>query len=153
MQLKDIKELIKVLEKSNLNELSIVDGDFELHLQKSQNLETVTMPQYAPTTPITSAPISTAPVQGTPVIAEVKSNLIEIKSPMVGTFYTASSPDIPNFVKVGDKIGDDSVVCIVEAMKLFNEIKAEASGKIVEVLVENAQPVEYGQVLFLVEPA
>lgn len=158
MQLKDIKELIKVLEKSNLNELNIVDGEFEIHLQKDRNLETITMPQQyaapamAPAPAMTPAAIAPAAAPAE-LAAPVKSNLIEIKSPMVGTFYAASNPESPDFANIGDKINDESVVCIVEAMKLFNEIKAETSGKIVEILVENAQPVEYGQVLFLVEPA
>ncbi len=153
MQLKDIKELVKVLEKSNLNELSLVDGDFELHLQKNQNLETVTLPQqFAPAAPVAPAPAVAATTVDTKAEAPVKSNLLEVKSPMVGTFYAASSPDVADFVKIGDTINDDSVVCIVEAMKLFNEIKAEVSGKVVEVLVQNGEPVEYGQPMFLVEP-
>ncbi len=159
MQLKDIKELIRVLEKSNLNEINIVDGEFELHLQKNPNLETVSYPQqFAPAmAPQVAQTPAVAPVL--PVVTEVsveasarKSNLIEIKSPMVGTYYSSPSPDSPEFIKVGDVINEESVVCIVEAMKLFNEIKAEVSGRIVEMLVSNSQPVEYGQVLFLVEP-
>ena len=85
--------------------------------------------------------------------AEEANNYIEIKSPMVGTFYRSASPDKPAFIKVGDTIGGDDTVCLIEAMKLFNEVKAEVEGRIVKVMVEDASPVEYGQVLFLVEPA
>ena len=95
-----------------------------------------------------------APAVAAPAAAEPadNSNLVEIKSPMIGTFYRSSSPDKPAFVSVGDSVSGDSVVCIIEAMKLFNEIEAEVTGKIVKVLVEDAQPVQYDQPLFLVDP-
>ena len=170
MTFKEIKELIKLVNKRNLTEFKMTDGDFQLtirteHYQKQSAPAAPTvmsMPAplpaaYAPApapapAPAASAPAAT-PTATTAAPAEEEGNYLEVKSPMVGTFYRSSSPDKPAFVQVGDTIQNGSVVCIVEAMKLFNEIEAEVSGKIVKVLVEDAQPVEYDQVLFLVEPA
>ena len=159
MDLKQIHELIKVVNKSNIGEISIEDKDGKVTIkQKEAPVVTVTQPvaapqvynvapQTVPTTQAASAPQPSAP-------AAVKTdNLITIKSPMIGTFYRKSSPDKPSFVEVGDEVSVGKVVCIIEAMKLFNEIESEVSGKIVKVLVENASPVEYDQPLFLVEPA
>jgi acetyl-CoA carboxylase biotin carboxyl carrier protein len=96
---------------------------------------------------------ATAPAVAAAPVAPAANNYIEIKSPMVGTFYRASNPETPNFVNVGDEVAPGKVVCIIEAMKLFNEIESDIKGKIVKVLVDNATPVEYDQPLFLVEPA
>ena len=119
------------------------------------NMQMPAVNQVAASNP---APVSTPAV--TPAVAandsaneEQASNYLEVKSPMVGTFYRSASPEKGPFVKVGDSIGNDDTVCLIEAMKLFNEVKAELSGRIVKVMVEDASPVEYGQVLFLVEPA
>jgi acetyl-CoA carboxylase biotin carboxyl carrier protein len=111
---------------------------------------TTTVPAAAAVQQLAAAPVAAAPAAA-PAPAE-ESNLITIKSPMIGTFYRSSSPDKASFVNVGDEIGTGKVVCIIEAMKLFNEIESEISGKIVKILVDNASPVEYDQPLFLVEP-
>lgn len=161
MELKEIKELIKLVSEAEVSEVEVEKGDFKIAIKKIEEKTTViqaapvvqhapapiqvTVPQ-APVTERMEAPVAKAPE------AAATGNLITIKSPMIGTFYKSSSPDKPAFVNVGDEIKVGSVLCIVEAMKLFNEIESEVSGKIVKILVENASPVEYDQPLFLVEP-
>ncbi len=161
MDVKAIRELVKILEKSNLNELKIKEGEFELHLVKQPKIENLQLtqgisqpiiPQQIHDITSQSSQQVSQPHQKTPSQDVSLDNYIEIKAPMVGTFYRAPSPDAEPYVKEGDIVNPDTVVCIIEAMKLFNEIKAEVKGKIVKVLVENGQPVEYGQPLFLVEP-
>lgn len=159
MDFKQIQELIKIVNKSNIGELSIEEKEFKITIkQKEDAVQTVVAaPQavYAPQ-PVQAAPAA-APQASAPAAApkaDVKAdNLITIKSPMIGTFYRKSSPDKPSFVEVGDEVAPGKVVCIIEAMKLFNEIESEVSGKIVKILVDDASPVEYDQPLFLVEPA
>jgi len=168
MSIKELQELMKLIKRNNLVEFQMKDGDFELSIRaESEPSEPAAMQQLVPmaTAPAYLPPASPAPVQqaAAPAAqpaasddqagsAAADAKLLQVKSPMVGTFYRSSSPDKPPFVKVGDSISTGDVVCIVEAMKLFNEIEAEVSGKIVKVLVEDAQPIEYDQVLFLVEP-
>lgn len=159
MDLKQIHELIKIVNKSNIGEISIEDKDGKVTIkQKEEQVVTVAAapqqvynvaPQAAPA-PVAAqpAPQATAPVAAAPVA----SNTITIKSPMIGTFYRKSSPDKPAFAEVGTEVEPGKVVCIIEAMKLFNEIESEVKGRIVKVLVEDASPVEYDQPLFLVEP-
>lgn len=162
MEFKQIQELLKVVNKSNISEVSIKDGDFEITI-KQANTETQyvamqpaimpqALPQFAPQQPVQPQAPAT-PVANAPAAAQEASNTVVIKSPMIGTFYRSSSPDKPAFVSVGDEIKPGSVICIVEAMKLFNEIESEISGRIVKVLIDDASPVEYDQPLFLVEPA
>jgi len=139
-----------------VDEVEINQKDFKLLIKK--NPAQFTTAQYTPVAvqaaPMTAAPIaSAAPVAAAPVAEPKADNLITIKSPMVGTFYRTPNPESPMFVNVGDDVKPGKVVCIIEAMKLFNEIESEISGKIVKVLVDNATPVEYDQPLFLVEPA
>lgn len=162
MELKEIKELIKLVSEAGVSEVEVERGDFKIAIKKVE--EKVIVQSTAPL--VHAAPVSVpvaapAPVAAAPVLpltaeatkpAEHASNLITIKSPMIGTFYKSASPDKPAFVGVGDEIKPGKVLCIVEAMKLFNEIESEVSGRIVKVLVENASPVEYDQPLFLVEP-
>lgn len=165
MNTKEIKELIKVLDESNVAEFQLKNKDLELRIRSNKFFENkgtsvVAAPVQlaAPAAPAPAAPAAPAPAAasapgtGEGNTAESATNLIEIKSPMVGTFYRSSSPDKPPFVSVGDSVQNGSVVCIIEAMKLFNEIESEVTGKIVKVMVEDASPVEYDQVLFLVEP-
>ncbi|MCE3283419.1 MAG: accB [Chitinophagaceae bacterium] len=162
MDFKQIQELIKIVNKSNIGELSIEDKGFKITIkQKEDAVQTVmAAPQqvYAPQ-PMQHAPQPAMQPQGTggaaaPKSAEPKAdNLITIKSPMIGTFYRKASPDKPSFIEVGDEVAPGKVVCIIEAMKLFNEIESEVSGKIVKILVDDASPVEYDQPLFMVEPA
>lgn len=157
MDIKEIQELIKFVAKSGVSEVSIDRKDFKLTIKAQVTAPTfvqATLPAAAPApvaAPAVPATPAAAPAPAAPAAAEA-SNLITIKSPMIGTFYRTPSPDKPSFVNVGDEIKAGKVVCIIEAMKLFNEIESEVSGKIVKVLVDNATPVEYDQPLFLVEP-
>ena len=154
MDFKEIKELIKIFDKSGLNKLKIKEENFEIALQKGYETETVTT-ITAPQTITTSVPqTSQMPIQSQSkeeetVIEKKKGDYIT--SPMVGTFYKAPSPDSPPFVKVGDVVSKGQTIAIIEAMKIFNEIEAEFDCKILEVLVEDGQPVEYDMPLFLVE--
>ncbi len=153
MDIKEIQELIKFVAKSGVSEVSIDRKDFKITIKAAGNapmMVTTTVPAAAAVQQLAAAPVAAAPAAA-PAPAE-ESNLITIKSPMIGTFYRSSSPDKASFVNVGDEIGTGKVVCIIEAMKLFNEIESEISGKIVKILVDNASPVEYDQPLFLVEP-
>ena len=154
MDIKQIQDLIKFVAKSGVNEVAIEEEDFKITIKTNQapTYVTATVPTAAPL-PV-AAPAAPAPEAAKPAAtkAEDTSNYLTIKSPMIGTFYRSSSPDKPVFVNVGDDITAGNVVCIVEAMKLFNEIESEVSGKIVKILVDDAQPVEYDQPLFLVEP-
>lgn len=158
MDFKQIQELIKMVNKSNIGEVSIEQKDFKITVKQKEDQVTQVVtaaPVQAATAPVAAAPAAPAPVAPVekPKVAASADNLITIKSPMIGTFYRKSSPDKPNFVEVGSDIAQGSVVCIIEAMKLFNEIESEVKGRIVKVLVEDASPVEYDQPLFLVEPA
>ncbi|UKN00852.1 acetyl-CoA carboxylase biotin carboxyl carrier protein [Paracrocinitomix mangrovi] len=163
MDIKEIQNLIKFVSKSGVTEVAIEQGDFKITIKTDQIGEHVVVQQ-----PVMAAPQQVAAPQVTtqaaPVAAETpaateaaetpaSSNLIEIKSPMIGTFYRKSAPEKPAFVNVGDTIKPGDVLCIVEAMKLFNEIESEVAGKIVKVLVDDTTPIEYDQPLFLVEPA
>ena len=157
MDLKQIHELIKIVNKSNIGEISIEDKDGKVTIkQKEEAAVTYTSAPsqavYAPAPAAPSAPVA-AHVASTPAPAAPKAdNLITIKSPMIGTFYRRPSPDKPLLADVGTDVAAGKVVCIIEAMKLFNEIESEISGTIVKVLVEDASPVEFDQPLFLVEP-
>jgi|SRR5690554_5257442 len=160
MDIKQIQDLIKFVSKSGVNEVSIEEKDFKITIKTKQEPKyvTATVPAAAPAPvqqPVQlAAPESVAPAAPAAApAAEEKSNLVTIKSPMIGTFYRSASPDKPPFVNVGDEITAGKVICIVEAMKLFNEIESEVSGKIVKVLVDDAQPIEYDQPLFLVDPS
>lgn len=160
MDLREIQALIKFVSTNAVDEVEISQNDFKLLIRKNP-AQVVTATMAAPVAqqviaaPVASAPIApaapAAPVANT--AAPVADNLITIKSPMVGTFYRSANPESPAFVNVGDDVKAGKVVCIIEAMKLFNEIESEINGKIVKVLVDNASPVEYDQPLFLVEPA
>jgi acetyl-CoA carboxylase biotin carboxyl carrier protein len=155
-KLNEIKELIKLVDQSSLQELEIQNEGAKLLLRKPNKTESVIVnsvpaAQYAPAT---AAPVHTPQVDNEstrPAVGLDQSDLHRIVSPMVGTFYHASSPEADPFVKVGDKVKEKTVVCIVEAMKLMNDIVADTTGEIVEILVENGQLVEYGQPLFLVK--
>ncbi|HMR20002.1 MAG TPA: acetyl-CoA carboxylase biotin carboxyl carrier protein [Sphingobacterium sp.] len=156
MDIKQIQDLIKFVSKSGVNEVSIEEKDFKITIKTNQEptYVTATVPAAAPAP--AAAPVATpaAPVTPipTPQTVDQDANLITIKSPMIGTYYQSSGPDKPSFVNVGDEISPGKVLCIVEAMKLFNEIESEVSGKIVKILVKDAEPVEYDQPLFLVDP-
>jgi len=157
MDIKQIQDLIRFVSKSGVNEVSIEQENFKITIKTNdaptyvnasippQPLAAAIAPQPA------SLPVSTPAAEAAVAVADT-SNLITIKSPMIGTFYRSASPEKPLFVNVGDEINTGTVLCIIEAMKLFNEIESEVSGRIVKILVDNASPVEYDQPLFLVEP-
>lgn len=171
MDTKEIKELIKLISETNIAEFKVEKDGFELTIRsdsffKGKYVERpAPVMHYAPQNQ--AAPVqhianphaeaapspAPAPSKGGEAKGDQTGNLLEIKSPMVGTFYRSPSPDKPIFVQVGDMIKAGDVVCIIEAMKLFNEIESEVSGKVVKVLVNDSNPVEYDQVLFLIDPA
>ena len=156
MDLKQIHDLIKVVNKSNIGEISIEDKDGKVTIKQKEDKITVSSsPVYASApapAPVASVPAA-APSSAAPAAAPVADNLITIKSPMIGTFYRRAAPDKPLMAEEGTEVSPGKVVCIIEAMKLFNEIESEVKGTIVKVLVEDASPVEYDQPLFLVQPA
>lgn len=161
MKTSEIRDLIDFISKSGLNEVNIETSELKLQVKREPDQKVfkstpVVAPMAAPVVasqaPVSSAPTSAPAAKAEKPAAEAGKKGVEIKSPMIGTFYRSSSPDTPPFVSVGDKITKGQTVCIIEAMKLFNEIESEFSGTIVKVLVDNATPVEYDQVLFVVEP-
>ena len=146
-----IRRLVALMKEHDLGEIYLRQGEMRIQLRRGET-PTVVGPQPARAAP---APPAAEPAEATSTApaempADVKS-IVEIKSPMVGTFYTASDPDSPAYVKVGDHVGPETTVCIVEAMKVFNQIPAEVSGKVVSILLENGEPVEFGQPLFKVD--
>ena len=162
MKTKEIRDLIDFISKSGLNEVSIETEDLKIAIKR--DAETRVVESSAAPAPVAAAPASVpapaaAPAPAAPEAPQSEtssggdSNYVEVKSPMIGTFYRTPNPDSPPFASVGDKIEKGQTVCIVEAMKLFNEIESEVSGTVVKVMVENASPVEYDQVLFLVDPS
>lgn len=160
MNLSEIQDLIKFVSKTGVSEVEIEKKDFKIIIKSEikTRKEEQTVYVQAPAPQMMQAPAAVAaPVAAAPAAPAVEaandSNLITIKSPMIGTFYRSSSPDKDPFIQVGDTVQKGNPVCIIEAMKLFNEIESEISGKIVKVLVDDASPVEYDQPLFLVDPA
>lgn len=168
MNIKEIEDLIKFVAKSGVSEVELESKDFKIIIKtpvkSKENGAAVQVPTYIsapapipmPQPVMQAAPVTPAAAPAAPPAAKSggdESKYITIKSPMIGTFYRSSSPDKPVFVNIGDEIKPGKVICIIEAMKLFNEIESEVSGKIVKVLVDNASPVEYDQPLFLVDPS
>lgn len=156
--LEQVRELVTILNKTDITELTLESGDVRLSIRKSENRSagSVMLPANAATPQVAqNEALTPTPVAHTTTVADSlpTKKLFEITSPMVGTFYRSSAPDESPFVELGDIIKKGGTVCIIEAMKLMNEIECEASGKIVEILVDNTQPVEYGQVLMRVEVA
>jgi acetyl-CoA carboxylase biotin carboxyl carrier protein len=164
MDFKQIQELIKMINKSNIGEVSIEEKGFKLTIKQKeepvQQLIAAPLQAAQPVAALAAAPVAPVAAAAPAAAAEKPSkaaeapagNTVTIKSPMIGTFYRSPSPDKPSFINIGDEITPGKVVCIIEAMKLFNEIESEVTGKIIKVLVEDASPVEYDQPLFLVEP-
>lgn len=157
MKVKEIRELIDFLSQSGLNEVNIETDEFKIHIVREAKVkqQVIESGHVQPQITETAQPVQAAPkpAEASPEKPQSASNTVEIKSPMIGTFYRSPNPESPSFVEVGDKVSAGQTVCIVEAMKLFNEIESEISGTIVKVLVDNASPVEYDQPLFLVEPS
>ncbi|MFT4761330.1 MAG: acetyl-CoA carboxylase biotin carboxyl carrier protein [Paraglaciecola sp.] len=166
MTFKEITELVKLVTKSNLTEFKVKDGEFELAIRtdkysKTRTTQVLSSPpqmlsmagpaMHQPAAP--AAPESAPEPEKEEKKVEDTSKYLEVLSPIVGTFYRSPSPDKPPYLKIGDEVAVGDTVCIVEAMKLFNEIESEVAGRVVKVLVEEAQPVEYNQVLFLVDPS
>jgi len=156
MDLKEIQDLIKFVAKSGVNEVEIEMKGVKLVIKTGQTPIYQAAPPMAASAPVqaapVAAPVAAATTPAAPAKTEDTSKYIEIKSPMIGTFYRRPSPDKDLFVNVGDEIKPGSVLCVIEAMKLFNEIESELSGRIVKVLVDDSTPVEYDTPLFLVEP-
>jgi acetyl-CoA carboxylase biotin carboxyl carrier protein len=153
MDIKQIQDLIRFVSKSGVNEVAIEQKDFKITIKTNQVATVVnaTIPAAHAAALAAPAPAPSAPVAAAEPVEDT-SKYVTIKSPMIGTFYRSASPEKPIFVNVGDEIKPGAVLCIIEAMKLFNEIESEVSGRIVKILVDNASPVEYDQPLFLVEP-
>lgn len=154
MKTSEIRDLIDFIAHSGLNEVDIETKELKLHVKREPDQKVIK------SSPVMSAPVAVAAAPTPPIAAAVtekiekpvaSKNTVEIKSPMIGTFYRSANPDSPTFASVGDKITKGQTVCIIEAMKLFNEIESEVSGTIIKAMVENASPVEYDQPLFVVE--
>ncbi len=158
LELQEIKRLIEMIERSPITEFELVDKDLRIRISKNGKESAPTA--HAAVLPVPAVPVA-APVNGATPAAPVAAapapaksvTLHEVKSPMVGTMYRAPAPDADPYVRVGDMVEPGKVLCIVEAMKLMNELECEVSGRIVEICVENAQPVEFGQVMFRIETA
>ncbi|MCB9357213.1 MAG: acetyl-CoA carboxylase biotin carboxyl carrier protein [Calditrichaeota bacterium] len=156
LDLAEIQKLVRMLERSPITEFELVESDLRIRISKNGGYApTMLAPAGLPGVPMAVAQV---PTPGAPSAAPeaapkpaAASNLIDVKAPMVGTFYRAPSPDADVYVRVGDSVEPGKVLCIIEAMKLMNEIESEFKGRIAEILIENAQPVEYGQVLFRIE--
>ncbi len=145
MDLKEIKQIIDLMKRSDLTEFSVEEENLKLKIRRQG-----TTPKVVTSVPVASAAI---PAAGAPSSEQEEAGVTYIKSPMVGTFYSASSPDTPAFVDIKQQVKEGSIVCIIEAMKIMNEIQSETSGTVLEILVENGQPVEYGQRLFKLKSA
>ena len=156
MKIKEIRDLIDFLSNSGLEEVNIETEEFKIKVKRSADTQVI---EHAAAPVLQSAPVAAAaPMVATEAQTKTESapasgNQTEIKSPMIGTFYASPNPESPAFLQVGDKVSAGQTVCIIEAMKLFNEIESEVSGTIVKILVDDSQPVEYDQPLFLVDPS
>ncbi len=153
MDLKDIKAIIDLMKKNSVSEFELEKQDFKIRLKRGITIGSVAAPneETAPVALYATQPALGVAAPAGPIAADVSNN-IEIKSPMIGTFYRSPSPESGSYVEIGSEVNPDTVVCIIEAMKVMNEIKAEVKGVVTQVLVENAKPVEFGQPLFKVRP-
>ena len=161
MELKEIQNLIKFVAKSGASEVSLEMGDIKINIKTSKE-ETASPAVIVqqPTPAVAPEPVATAVAPAAPVATPAAAapeaedeTLNTVKSPIIGTFYRKPSPDKPNFVEVGDRVNEGDTLCVIEAMKLFNEIEAEASGTIVKILVDDSSPVEFDQPLFVIDPS
>lgn len=154
LDLPEIQKLIRMIEKSPITEFELVERDLRIKISKNGAhgaTHVFTQPAMMPAPATFAAPASGGSVETPAAVPSTRKNVHEIKAPMVGTFYRAPAPDSDPYVRVGDMVEPGRVLCIVEAMKLMNEVECEMTGRILEILVENAQPVEYGQVLFRID--
>jgi acetyl-CoA carboxylase biotin carboxyl carrier protein len=152
VDLKDIKAIIDLMKKNSISEFELERQDFKIKLKRGQNGEGGVILGEAPLVSYASPSVSQNSAQPQTSVTLPNSSDSEIKSPMIGTFYRAPSPESANYVEVGTEVSPDTVICIIEAMKVMNEIKAEAKGVITQVMLENAKPVEFGQPLFKIRP-
>ena len=160
MKTSEIRDLIEFISTTGLNEVNIETSELKLHVKREPDQKILKSAAPVVATPVAATPVATPvqpPAPAVPKAAAPKEESpsvggIEIKSPMIGTLYRSPNPDSPNFVSVGDKVTKGQTLCIIEAMKLFNEIESEVSGTIIKILVENATPVEYDQALFVIQP-
>ncbi|MCP3859474.1 MAG: acetyl-CoA carboxylase biotin carboxyl carrier protein [Phycisphaeraceae bacterium] len=156
IDIRKLKELVRLMVTNDLSELDLRDEQQQVTVKRGGNQAQPVIQQVAPAAPAVAAPAAAPAAVAPPAAAAPEpaadDGLVPIESPMVGTFYAKPNPEKPNFVSVGDSIGPDSVVCLIEAMKIFNEIKAERSGTVAKVLVENGDAVEFGQPLLLIKP-
>ena len=158
MTIEEIRELLQLFNASGVGELEVERDDFRIRVSRSSSLQDHVVSVSPPRPPMTPAPASHSPLADTPAAAaparapEPDANQVLVKSPIVGTFYETPSPGAPPFVKVGDSVEPGQVLCIIESMKLMNEIEAEIAGTLVHKLVENGRPVEYGEALFAIRP-
>ena len=148
MEIKEIKRIVELMKSNDLTEFSMKDDDVELALKRGSSEPQII---YAAPAPVAAA-LAGVPAAAPSVVVDEDDGLIEIPSPIVGTFYRKPAPDADNFSEVGTEVNPDTVVCIIEAMKVMNEIKADVKGVIKKILVDDTSPVQYGQPLFLVEP-
>jgi acetyl-CoA carboxylase biotin carboxyl carrier protein len=157
MNKKEIEELIRFVSKAGVSEVSLEQKDFKITIKnapREMQVVTAAAPAVVQMAPPVAAPVAAAPAApASAAKATDESKYHVVKSPMIGTFYRQPSPDKPNFVNVGDEVKQGQVICIIEAMKLFNEIESDVKGRIVKVLVDNSTPIEYDQPLFLVDPS
>jgi len=149
MDIRKVKKLIELLEESGIAEIEIHEGEESVRISRYSTTAPAPIQQYAPAPAATPAPVAAAAAESAPEKAALSGHTVN--SPMVGTFYTAASPGAPDFVKVGDSVKEGDTVCIIEAMKILNQIEADKSGVVKAILVENAQPVEFGQPLIVIE--
>lgn len=163
MKTSEIRDLIDFISKTGLNEVNIETKELKLHVKREPDQKIFKSSAAPMMAPMSSPPVSTSqsaqpsggvasPKEEQSAVVQPGNKTVEIKSPMIGTFYRSANPDSPPFISVGDKVTKGQTVCIIEAMKLFNEIESEVSGTVVKAMLENASPVEYDQVLFVVEP-
>jgi acetyl-CoA carboxylase biotin carboxyl carrier protein len=156
MDIKEIQNLIKFVAKSGASEVKLETEDVKITIRTGPLGTAVSEPVYMQQMPMAAAPAPAAVEASAPAVQTAPASedrLITIKSPIIGTFYRKPSPDKPNFVEVGSEIGKGDVLCVIEAMKLFNDIESEVSGKIVKILVDDSSPVEFDQPLFVVDPS
>ncbi|MEN8255099.1 MAG: acetyl-CoA carboxylase biotin carboxyl carrier protein [Verrucomicrobiota bacterium] len=153
MEIKEIKRIVELMKNNDLTKFSMKDEGFELTMKRGGDQQVVVAAAPAAVAPAAAAPapVAAAPAADAPV-ADENDGLVEIPSPIVGTFYRKPAPDADAFVQVGDEVSEETVVCVIEAMKVMNEIKAEVKGVIKQILIDDTTPVQYGQSLFLVEP-
>ena len=147
MEIKEIKRIVDLMKDNDLTEFSMKEADTELAIKRGSDQQVVVAAAPAAVAPVAAAPAAAAPAE------DEDDGLIEIPSPIVGTFYRKPAPDTDPFVQAGSEVSEETVVCVIEAMKVMNEIKAEVRGVIKQILIDDATPVQYGQTLFLVEPS